>query len=129
MNLNAPSVLVQLNSDTASNYSITRLRGNGTAASSSRRTSTSFAYISDDGLSASSANTISTIITQFQDYSNSTTYKTILSRSNTPDLTVEAIVSLWRSTSAITSIKVFVLATGFDIGSTFTLYGIEAGNL
>lgn len=121
-----PSVLIQFNNDTATNYSLTRLKGNGTAASSSRRIDKNFGYLSDDGLSASSTNTISTIITQFQNYSNSTTYKTFLSRSNTPDLTVEAIINLWRSKSAITSMKVYVLAGGFAAGSTFSLYGVSS---
>ena len=122
----APSVLVQVNSDTGTNYSETRLVGNGTTASSGRRSGTAFAYLCDIGLSGASTNTITNIIGQFQNYSNTTTYKTILSRANTADLVTEAIVNLWRSTSAITSMKIYVQAGGFASGSTFTLYGIAA---
>jgi hypothetical protein len=40
---------------------------------------------------------------------------------------VDSIVGLWRSTSAITSITAMILSGNqFAIGSTFTLYGIEA---
>lgn len=121
-----PSVLAQLNSDTGNNYSETYMYGNGTSASSSRRSNNSFFYLADNGISTTSTNTISTIITNFQNYSNTTTYKTGISRANTSDKGVEATVAMWRSTSAITSIKVFVLAGGFASGSTFSLYGISA---
>jgi hypothetical protein len=63
-------------------------------------------------------------------YSNSTTYKTVLGRSNRASSDTAADVGLWRSTSAITRID---LAMGgsfptnnFASGSTFTLYGIAA---
>ncbi len=58
-------------------------------------------------------------------YSNTTTYKTILSRSS--DLYTEASVNLWRNTAAITSIIIGAQgAYTFSAGSTFTLYGIKA---
>jgi hypothetical protein len=57
-------------------------------------------------------------------YSNTTTYKTSLVRTNNDR--VAAVVNLWRSTAAITTIKLEEVVTG-DIatGSTFTLYGIK----
>lgn len=115
---------VQVNSDTGSNYSVTRLSGNGTAASSDRKTSatkfelTAQSYV-DDPITFNS-------IIQFQNYSNSTTYKTLISRQNLAAGGVDAVVGLWRSTSAITSISALTSSGTFDIGSTFTLYGIQA---
>lgn len=114
------NLAMQYNADTGSNYSFTRIYGNGTSAASSRASSVPDNYIGDIGT------TISTNIIQIQNYSNSTTYKTALSRSNDTSTNVQAWVTLWRSTSAINAIKVY--ATGgqtFANGSTLTLYGIN----
>jgi hypothetical protein len=70
-------------------------------------------------------------IFHLQNYSNSTTYKTVLNRTNyagSGGWTV-ASVGLWRDTSAITSIRIAISETqtgNFISGSTFTLYGIKA---
>jgi hypothetical protein len=64
-------------------------------------------------------------ITHFMNYSNTTTYKTALTRSNSPYGT-EAAVNLWRNTSAITSITLFIQSSTLNAGTTFTLYGIAA---
>jgi hypothetical protein len=63
---------------------------------------------------------------QFQNYSNATTYKTFLTRGNASNHMVIATVSLWRSTSAIISIKVTPETGSFASGVTFALYGIKA---
>ena len=110
--------------DTGTNYSVTRLSGNGSSASSDRKTSatkfemTAQSYI-DTVMNFNS-------IIQFQNYSNTTTYKTILSRENLAAGGVDAVVGLWRSTSAINTIKVLTSSGTFSSGSTFTLYGITA---
>jgi len=112
---------INLNSDTGSNYSRTRLSGNGTTASSGRGSNETVGYIGAEtyGTNALKFNTV----VHFMNYANTTTYKTYLSRANHIDLATEAIVGLWRSTSAITTIKV---NSNFATGSTFTLYGIAA---
>ena len=121
-----PSVLLRFNGDTTTTYSCTVLYGNGTAASSSRRSATDYFRIFDNGLSTVSTSVITTTITSIMNYANTTTYKTGISRGNTSDKGTEACVSLWRSTSAITSVEVLVAAGGFATGSTFSLYGILA---
>ena len=129
-NTDAPGLLCEVNSDTGTNYSGTFLYGDGSAAGSNRTTSqTRFTLARQYGLGDSTTGQPN-FITHFQNYSNATTYKTVMTRANTPSGTtykgVEASVGLWRSTSAITSIKIFVNAGGFATGSTFTLYGIAA---
>jgi len=60
-------------------------------------------------------------------YANTTTYKTSLTRGNIATVATLATVGMWRSTSAITSIK--IERDGSNLlaaGSTFTLYGIAA---
>jgi hypothetical protein len=116
---------IRVNSDTGSNYSRTYLGGNGTSAYSGRDTSAT-SYI--DGYAEATASGIySPTIFNFQNYSNTTTYKTILSQGMSANSGAGAIVGLWRSTSAITSIDISNLnANSFASGSTFTLYGIAA---
>jgi hypothetical protein len=113
---------MQFNSDTGNNYSTTYIYGDGTSAVSGRQTSASGAQF---GRSASG--NITTSIGQVQNYSNSTTYKTVLGRGNNPAALVWAAVSLWRSTSAITSITIYnETSATISAGSTFTLYGIAS---
>jgi hypothetical protein len=112
---------IQVNGDTATNYSRTRLTGNGTTATSSRDSTAASIVINDVSTTVLGAD-----IVQFQNYSNATTYKTVLYRNNLSSTSTGAGVGLWRSTSAITSIKVYPNTGVFSIGSTFTLYGIKA---
>jgi hypothetical protein len=114
---------IRFNSDTGNNYSHTRLRGNGSAASSLRASNNSFIN------TLSISTTIdSNFIVSINNYSNSTTYKSVLMRANNSAIAVESVVGLWRNTSAITSITISpeFLTANFITGSTFTLYGIKA---
>lgn len=118
-------VRIRVNSDSGSNYSRTVLRGNGSAAASVRASNQTYAEVDSDGFSSTAIQ--QTLIVHFINYSNTTTNKTILSRSNNASYGTDAIVNLWRSTSAITSIEVFNSnASNWLSGSTFTLYGIKA---
>jgi hypothetical protein len=107
-----------INGDTGANYSRTLLQGNGSSASSSRgtgETSLNIGLISDAQ---------SNSIFHFMNYSNATTYKTLLSRGNDASALVRAGVALWRNTAAITSFN--LSGVTFSIGVTATLYGIAA---
>ena len=115
-------IQLKFNSDSGSNYSFTRMTGDGTSTSSDRSSSATFAEL---GYYLSSARNMN--ILQIMNYSNSTTYKTLLNRANaqTANIGTQAYVEMWRSTSAITSIS--ISASGqFSSGSTFTLYGIAS---
>lgn len=113
---------MQYNNDTGSNYSFTYIYGNGTSAASGRASSQTNAI----GGYADATNFNPNII-HIMNYSNSTTYKTSLSRRNTPAILTSADVSLWRNTSAINSIYLYPNSGSFASGSTFSLYGIQAG--
>lgn len=119
---------LNFNSDTATNYSYTQLRGSGTAAFSSRESSISTPYIGFVAPNTTSTN-FSISRTNIMNYSNSTTFKTFISRGDgvaNPSYAVIANGCLWRSTSAITSITISSENYNFTAGSTFTLYGIKA---
>jgi hypothetical protein len=121
-----PDMTAQINGDTATNYSATRLTGNGTAASSARYSTQSFCRF--DEFAAATTTAATTGIVSVMDYSNATTYKTLISRSNQAALGVEAFVNLWRSTAAITSLAFAFTSGNIAAGSTFKLYGIQAGS-
>ena len=115
-------VAFQLNSDTGSNYSRTRIFGDGSTAQSGRNLNTT-----KGALGINSTAQFSTVIANFQNYSNGTTYKTVVSRGSDASNYVSAYVSLWRNTNAITSIVLLPdSGTTFTSGSTFTIYGIKS---
>jgi hypothetical protein len=119
---NGDEVAFQLNSDTGSNYSRTRIFGNGSTASSGRASNTT-----KGALGINSTAEFSTVIANFQNYSNATRYKTVISRGSSASNYVSSYVSLWRNTNAITSIVLLPdSGTTFTSGSTFTLYGIAS---
>lgn len=117
--------LLRFNGDSGSNYSTTLLTGSGTSpAATSRNTSNTYIVYAD----VAALNTTSeytAVIWNFMNYSNNTTYKTVLGRSNPPDST-RALVGLWRSTSAINSITIYGSSYDIAAGTTLTLYGITA---
>jgi hypothetical protein len=113
---------VQFNGDTASNYSATYMWGQGALALSARETSAASAF----AFYGSAASGFATAIIQVMNYSNTTTYKTFLSRESDAAIEALAVAGLWRSTAAITSMVLLRRSGNFDVGSTFTLYGIKA---
>lgn len=113
------------NTDTPSGntkYSITSLSGSGTAAASARSSNVSVMYVNNYSGSATQMNSLISL----NNYSNTTTYKTGLIRTNDTGSFVETGVGLWRDTSAINKITLYVSGTYMIAGSTFTLYGIQA---
>lgn len=112
-------IAFQFNSDTGSNYSLTGMYGNGTSAVSYRkltRTRIEGAY---------SANTNPMLRYNIMNYSSTTMNKAVIGRDDTASNVAEALVGLWQSNSAITSIKIFATSGNITAG-TFSLYGITA---
>jgi hypothetical protein len=116
---------IQFNADTGSNYSQTWMRGSGSAASSGRDTSQTFINLNYYGDASTTAGA-QTIVASVMNYSNTTTYKTLLSRGGNAESSTSAIVGLWRNTDAINRIDLEATSTNYASGSTFTLYGIKA---
>ena len=120
---------IQFNSDTGSNYSWHVLAGNGTAASSGNATSqSSMLYISTPGANRT-ASSFGIGVVDILDYTNTNKFKTIRAISGyDANGTGEThlISGNWRSTNAITSIKVYPTTVNFAQYSSFQLYGIKA---
>lgn len=114
----------QINNVTSGgSYSQTALYGNGTSATSARGTNQDQLDLSYTG----SSNTYPSFFeVDFLSYAGSTN-KTCLISSSTDKNGSGAIfksVGLFTSTSAISSIQLYALATTWKIGTTATLYGI-----
>lgn len=105
-------------------YSTTTLYGTGTTAGSGRLTSQNRGLLFDTTIGASTSYQ-NAVITNFMNYSNTTTYKTVISRGNNAGGITEADVVLWQNTAAISSISIYMSAGNITAG-TFTLYGIKA---
>ena len=120
---NPTDPVIQFNGDSASHYSSTTLGGNGSSASSGRYTSRANMVV--DYQSSWRSTPIAIYELNIMNYSNTTTYKTVLSRANNAGYGTDAVVGLWAQTSAITSITILTgSSNNFNAGSTFTLYGI-----
>ena len=125
---NRTSFVIQLGNgslDTGTNYSSTWVAGNGTTAVSSRYSNGS------NLLTGHISEAMGTTIVQFMNYANTSTYKTVLARGNSlgqvGSFDVGAFVSLWRSTSAINTMKIYPNDGSFyTSGTTLTLYGIAS---
>lgn len=114
---------IRLNGDTA-NYSETYIEGDGSTAYSGRNSNDSNMRIAF--IMGGTGTSQSTMIINLQNYSNTTTNKTVLTRYSEASTATGASVGLWRSTAAINSIEIGRSAVNFNVGSTFTLYGITA---
>jgi len=121
---NTGDAYFRFNGDTASNYSDTVMRGNGSAASSVRDTGA--AGIDIGAVSNITDSEVGTVIINLMNYNNTTTFKTSLIRFSEGTNWVTAIVGLWRSTAAITTIDITSRSGNWGSGSTFTIYGIKA---
>jgi hypothetical protein len=116
--------------DTGNNYSYTWISGKGTGSpnTASNRVSTTNQGQIGWAWQGSSEN-LSVVTANFQNYSNTTTFKSSIGRTSDVTKEVSAIVNLWRSTNAITDLRLFP-SNGYTMaaGSTLTLYGIKAGS-
>ena len=114
---------IRFNGDTGTNYSRTGFYSDGTTTSSYRNNNLAYGLV---GAGTSSSYTLS--VTHILSYSNSSTYKTFLTRGDDATVYTGLAMYLWRNTSAITSITLTGDPIGSNIGagSTLTLYGIAA---
>jgi hypothetical protein len=120
----------KLNGDTATNYSVATLEGNGSSAGSNRISSQAYGQLTYNGYDAggNTSNTFSSIEFYIPSYLASqnkpiSTFTATENNSTTGVLEVDA--NLWRNTAAITSIEIYSDTGNFVSGSSFYLYGIS----
>lgn len=112
--------------DTGSNYSYTVAEGNGSLARSGRDSNGTSGFLTGHYAQIVAGNNAQTI-THFENYENTSMYKTWVSRGGVSAQWTDVSAGLWRSSSAITVMRIFNnTGANFAAGSTFTLYGITA---
>ena len=126
----APSI--QFNSDTSSsgtNYSWTAMFGDGYSPISYRVSNQYLISGEQIPRSNDTAGLFGLVTFDVMNYSNSTTHKTVLVRNSSLGSTCVplAAVGLWRAASPtpITYITIISGTPNFEVGSTFTVYGIS----
>jgi hypothetical protein len=119
------NVRVQFNSDTGNNYSDHQLYSDGGGYASYATTSAAYMQI---GNMSTSSNIFSTHVIDILDYANTNIHKTIKVLHGY-DLNGGGLLQYfsgnWRSTSAITTVRVFAGNNNFAQYSAFALYGME----
>lgn len=121
-------LVMRFNSDTGTNYSNTSLWGSGSSAGSYRDSGQSFVGAGTYYLGGSSSRENVSVI-HIMSYANTNVFKTVLVASGAASRGAERQVGLYRSTTAISSIRL-AQGGGFSgagmSGSSFALYGIKA---
>ena len=116
--INGQNVSIRFNNDSGTNYSFTKLEGNGSSAGSSRSSNTTGGnFVAYDN---------PTVTISIFNYANTTTNKSFMARWGNAGNFVGASMSLWRSTAAINRVDLVSPSSDFPSGTTATLYGIKA---
>ena len=117
-------LIMQYNSDTATNYSYTRLQGTGTAVSTDTTSNNSNIRISFGNPSTSVPFMITNDIFSYAGSTFKSALTTYSGDTNGAG-SVGRTISTWRSTSAITSVVMTASGSTWTVGTTATLYGIK----
>ena len=117
------AIFININADTsANNYGLTEMAGNGTTATSQRRTQNT-GWVFWQGMSTSFDNVVKI---EINNYAKTVGFKTAMLRSNSAQGYTEQLVGSWANTSAINRIEIFTTSGAFSSGTMATLYGIKA---
>jgi len=128
------SGFIEFNSDTAANYSWHQLLGDGSNPIAYSGANASYMQYSGGAGDGAPANTFGVMIIDILDYANTNKYKTIRTLDGV-DINgtvagyggiAELASGSWRSTSAITSIKIRPNSPNYKQYTSFALYGIKS---
>lgn len=116
--------MMRINGNTSSLYSQTYLSGNGTTATSGQVANNTYWYL-NLGADLSGVALITVDLFSYADSTNKTSLSTFSNDRNGSGY-VNRTVNLFRSTSSITSLSLFLLnaAHTFSANTTATLYGV-----
>jgi hypothetical protein len=118
------NLYIRFNSDSGSNYARHYLEGNGASASASATAPDTGGVFSN----TSNGTSPYVSVTDILDYADTNKFKTLRSlagRDKNGSGSIALRSSLWRSTSAVTSITILAGSGTLSSGSSFALYGIK----
>jgi len=123
-------VRIRFNNDGGTNYSETGLYGNGSGGGQNTKY-TSTNYVQLGGVYTSGSGRGTDVI-HIMNYANTSTYKTVINRSSSGNYT-QMRANLWRGSTgssfdAINRIDFYSASGTFSDATTFTIYGVAAGN-
>jgi hypothetical protein len=129
------NLYLQFNGDTGTNYSSVQMLADGGGGAYSGGDSNQVGCYGPLINSTGTTTGPSVATLNIQNYSNTSTYKTITCHGGSASVYSSGVnvgvytgfnVATWRSTAAINSVKVNVFNGSFTVGSTVALYGIKA---
>jgi len=113
-----------INGDTNNRYSFNYVYGDGSSAAAGKNADTTRVVVGRLGSAVSHG------IAHFQNYSNTSTFKNVLTKKGKGDEITMLFANVWMNTAAITSLQVFgESAKTMSAGYTITLYGIKAASV
>jgi hypothetical protein len=125
-NGSADANVLQFNSNT-SNYSMIRLQGSGSAASSNSNTTNIRAVTDEDSATASTFGSWEAYICNYTSSNNKSVSLDSVMENNATAAEQNLVAGLWSNSAAITSIKLLPFnGSSFKQYSTATLYGIKS---
>lgn len=114
---------LRFNSDTGSNYAYIQMRGNGGGTAQGSTSNSSYILLNEQAQSVITAG-----IYDIFSYANTATHKVVLgtySGDASGSGIVQKTVGRWRSTSAITTVELWMTSSAtYDIDTMVTIYGI-----
>ena len=122
------SALVRCNGDTGANYARHSLIGDGSTASASGSTSTASVTLFRITAAGAASDIMGVGILDILDYESTSKYKTLRSLAGQDENGVGSVrlqSGLWQSTSAITSVDVYLSSDSFTTTTQIALYGIK----
>jgi hypothetical protein len=124
------NTLSYINANTGTNnYSSTWLYADGSSVATGRNSNAVYSQFGVHPGANAAANVFGNEIFHILNYSNTTTFKTVMSRS-AADLNGSGqtwfTASLWRQTAAINRVDLYTSAGSWAVGTQFSIYGIKA---
>ena len=132
--INGMNLYINTTSQSPNYWSQTTLTGNGSSVASTRGTTTTIEYGAtlDMPGSTSTSGVYGSVVYHILNYTNTTTYKTVLGR-NANDQngsgSVQLAAALFSQTAAVTTLQIGAgYGANYSAGTTFALYGVRTVN-